>query len=168
MFKVIYKIYQLMSLQERKQMWWVFVAVLAMAVMEVVGVASIMPFIAVIARPELINESRVLHWLYISFGFASENSFLVFLGVFVLFALVTSNALGAVTLWVLVRFGCERNHTFARRLLVNYIYMPYSFYLNRNSSELGKNILSEVGNVVSGLLVPGIQTFAKGIIVIFL
>ena len=46
----------------------------------VAGVASIMPFMAVVANPEVVENNKYLLWAYLTFGFNSLNSFLVFLG----------------------------------------------------------------------------------------
>jgi ABC-type bacteriocin/lantibiotic exporter with double-glycine peptidase domain len=58
------------------------------------------------------------------------------------------------------------NYSIGKRLVENYLYQPYSWFLNRNSAELGKTILSEVSTVVSGGIRPLIDVISKGIITI--
>jgi len=48
------------------------------------------------------------------------------------------------------------------------LHQPYSWFLNRNSSELAKNILSQVGLVVGGFIQPLMELIAKGMVVIAL
>ena len=43
-----------------------------------------------------------------------------------------------------------RHFSISKRLLEGYLHQPYSWFLSRHSADLGKNILSEVGIVVSG------------------
>ena len=50
-----------------------------------------------------------------------------------------------------------RNYSIAKRLVEGYLQQPYSWFLNRHSAELGKNILSEVGIVVG----KGLQNMMK-------
>ena len=42
-----------------------------------------------------------------------------------------------------------RQYSIGKRLVEGYLNQPYSWFLNRNSAELGKNILTEVDFVVS-------------------
>ena len=39
-------------------------------------------------------------------------------------------------------------YSIGRRLVEGYLNQPYSWFLNRNSADLGKNILSEVAIVI--------------------
>ena len=48
----------------------------------------------------------------------------------------------------------------------NYLYQPYVWFLSKNSSALGKNILSEVNQVISGSVIPIINVLVQGIMII--
>jgi ABC-type bacteriocin/lantibiotic exporter with double-glycine peptidase domain len=47
---------------------------------------------------------------------------------------------------------CE--YSIGKRLLQNYLYQPYSWFLNQHSSDLAKNILSAVSQVINQALLP--------------
>jgi ATP-binding cassette subfamily C protein len=139
-----------------------------MAGLEVVSVASIMPFLSVAADPASVHENAYLAWAFETFGFADTNSFLIALGIGALTALVVSNSFIVFTTWALVRYVWRRNHTLSRRLLRSYLHRPYEYFLTRNSSELGKNILEEVKEVTISMLRPALEGFAKGILSLFI
>ena len=126
--------------------------------------ASIMPFLSVAAEPGRVQENAYLSWVYHSFGFEGTNMFLVALGMGAFFALVLSNSFIVFTTWALQRYVWERNHSLSRRLLKSYIFRPYEYFLTRNSSELGKNVLDEVKSVVNLTLLPSLRGVAKGIV----
>jgi ABC-type multidrug transport system fused ATPase/permease subunit len=44
------------------------------------------------------------------------------------------------------------------------LFKPYSFFLNRNTSEMGKNVVSEVSRGVGGVLLPLLNLVSKSII----
>ena len=52
MFAIIRKILDLLSARERLQLYLLFISLAVMACIEMVGIASIMPFMAVVARPK--------------------------------------------------------------------------------------------------------------------
>jgi ATP-binding cassette subfamily C protein len=166
--RVLKTFFDLLTPRERRNLYLLFCAVLVMAALEVISVASIMPFLSVAAEPESIHNNAYLSWVYKNFGFADTESFLVGLGFAALLALVLSNAFIVLTTWALERYVWNRNHTLSRRLLRKYLHRPYEYFLTRNSAELGKNILEEVKEVISGMLRPGLKGGAKGIVAFFI
>lgn len=48
-------------------------------------------------------------------------------------------------------------YSISRRLAEGYLYRPYSWFLSQHSANIGKNILSEVSQIVAGGLRPQIN-----------
>jgi ATP-binding cassette subfamily C protein len=138
------------------------------AVIEVAGIASILPFLALITSPETIQNNEILNWFYTTLNFQSTNRFLIFVGIVVLVILIVSNVFVFLTKWGLARFSWMRNYSVSRKLLLKYIYQPYKFFLNQNTTRLGKNILSEVQVAIKGVIVPLLDIMARGIVAIFI
>lgn len=164
MIKNLRKIFLLITSQERKQAYWLLLAILIMGLLETTGIASIMPFMAVLANPEIIETNKFLYQIYTITGLTSHNQFLFFLGVGVLFVLLVSNSFSAFTTWLLLRFVYFRGHALSIRLFGKYLNAPYSFFLNQNSSELVKNIITENHRVVVGVLTPAMQIISRTVI----
>ena len=57
---------------------------------------------------------------------------------------------------------CE--YSIAKRLVEGYLKQAYSWFLNRNSAELGKNILSEVGAIIGYGINPFLGFVSKGLV----
>jgi ATP-binding cassette subfamily C protein len=127
-----------------------------------------MPFLSVAADPGMIQQNEYLLWAYETFGFADTNTFLIALGLAALVAMVVSNAFIILTTWALYRYAWGRNHTLSRRLLRSYLHRPYEYFLTRNSSELGKNILEEVKEIVNEMLIPALKGGAKAVVALFI
>ncbi|WP_233992818.1 ABC transporter ATP-binding protein [Salinibacter altiplanensis] len=161
---ILRKFFELLTPRERRNLYLLFCAVLVMAGLEVVSVGSILPFLQVAADPESVHQNAYLTWTYETFGFTDTNSFLIALGVGALIALVVSNAFIVFTTWLLFRYVWGRNHNLSRRLLRSYLFRPYEYFLTRNSSELGKNILQEVMEVTSSMLMPALKGGSKAIV----
>lgn len=162
------KLFALLTRRERRNLLLLFVAVLIMAGLEVVSVAAIMPFLSVAADPGSIQENAYLLWSYETFGFDSVNQFLVFLGLGAFVALLVSNAFISFATWLKYRYVFMRQHTLSKRLLERYLRQPYEFFLQRNSADLSKNVLSEVQEVTRELMLPAILGLAKGMVALFI
>ena len=78
---------------ELRKLIYIFIGILIMGLFEVVGVSSVVPFIAVVTSPELIHENIYLNALNDFFGFQTEVNFIVFLGICIIFILLISSYL---------------------------------------------------------------------------
>jgi ABC-type multidrug transport system fused ATPase/permease subunit len=151
----IYKlIFSFLSYQEKKHAILLFSLILVMAVLDSLGVASIMPFIAVLSNPNILSSNTYLHTTMIFFDFDNQKSFLFFLGIIVFCILVISSIFRAFTTWLILRFTYTQEYSIGKKLLEGYLSQPYEWFLNKSGAELGKSVLSEVERVVQGCLMP--------------
>ena len=84
------KLIFLLSSFERKQVSLLLIMVIIMAFIDMVGVASILPFMAVLSNPSLIDTNIILNSMFKvanSFGVNSIHEFLFTLG-FMVFVLL--------------------------------------------------------------------------------
>jgi len=155
--KSLKKIIYLLTRHEKVRAVWLLIMILSMALIDMMGIASIMPFIALLTNPEIIETNTILNFAYQkgkTFGIKNEQHFLISIGVFVFLLLIVSITFKALTTYIQARFIKMCEYTIAKRLVERYLNQPYSWFLNRNSANLGKSILSEVGNVVGRGLEP--------------
>jgi len=148
------KLLALLDTRDRGTAGVVLASLILVALFEVAGIASIMPFMAVVMNPEVIHTNRFLERAFQELGFQSDQTYLIALGLLVLGLLVFGNVVKAVSLWLTLRFHNGLYYKLARRLLARYMSLPYTFFLNRNTAEMSKNILGEVQTVIGGVLDP--------------
>ena len=77
-----------------------------------------------------------------------------------------SNFFSAFMYWAITYFSKMQGHIISMRLLKHYLSNNYLFFLERNSSDLGKNILSEIDRVVKGVVLQALQAISKAILTI--
>lgn len=163
----IRKLLGLFEPQERWTLAALCAVVVVVALIQTLGVASIMPFMSLVANPAMVTQNAWMGWVYESFGFESTRAFLLFAGLGVLGMMALSNASSALEHWLVLRFAWTKQHRLAVRLLDKYLQEPYTFFLDRNTTALGKNILAEVGDVINGVLMPLMKAVAQGLVVLF-
>lgn len=134
---------------------------LVQAALELAAIGSISPFLMVASSPDKIKTIRALNWIYEEFNFSDSLAFLQFLAGMAFVLLLLSNSVGAVNLWANARYTEGRTLALSLRLLSHYLRQPYPFFLNRNSSELGKMVLSEVGQVVTEVIGPVLKLMSS-------
>ena len=168
MIRPIKKIFSLFNDKEKRQIYWLLVLLVLRGLFEVFGVASIMPFIAVAANPDSVFSNSYLSWVYNQGEFQSTRGFLLFLGAGVFGVLILNNFLAALADWKLMRFTWMKGHTLATRLLARYLARPYVYFLNRNSADMGTNVLIEVGHFMKGIMRPFMELVSKILVSVFL
>jgi len=163
------KLIFLLTSQELKSASFLLLMVIIMALLEMIGVASILPFIAVITNPEIVESNSILNKIYLVFGkYGVENiqQFLFVLGICLFVLFVISLTVKAVTYYLQVRFVQMCEYKIGKRLVEGYLHQPYSWFLNRHSAELGKTILSEISRVISGAISPMMDLISRGMLAI--
>ena len=140
--------------------------IILMALLDMAGVASILPFIAVLTNPSLIETNIYLNHLF-EFSKLLELKIImifIFLGILVFILLVFSNSVKAFTIFWQSRFGLMSEYSISKRLVNSYLVQPFSWFLNKHSADLGKTILSEVSQVVANGINPLIEVISKSIV----
>lgn len=165
------KLLYLLTANEHKRSGLILFATLVMALIDVLGVASIMPFIAVLMGPEIIETNSFLNTAFQisnNIGIKTHQEFLILLGVIVFLFLIISLLVRALTIYMQLRFTHHIEYSIGKRLVENYINQPYSWFLSRNSADIGKTILSEVGFVIGNGINPFISIVSQTLVVITL
>lgn len=158
------EILRLLTRRERRQLLLVATAMVMLALVEVAGVGSVAPFLAVAAQPSTIQTNEYLSRAYELLGFQSDRAFLIALGMGVVAFIVLRNAFLALTHYIMIRYSHMRSYSLSRRLLAEYLSRPYTFFLGKNSSELNRDVLAEVGQLVTGYLIPALQFLSRAVV----
>ena len=136
--KHLLKAYGLLDAKERRQAWMIVGFVTVMALFDTLGAVSIMPFLAVLANPGMIETNTTLAWLNARLGGVEPQAFLFFLGCGSFALLVLSATVRGTGAFVVNRFAMMRGFTIGSRLMDTYLRQPYAYYLNRHTGDMAK------------------------------
>ena len=165
---IVRQLREILTRREKMQVGLLLAAIIAMAFSQAIGVASVLPFISLVMDQNLVFENRWLSYFYHTFNFTSISRFIIFIGVAMFVIIVLSNAISALATWLKLRFVWMNNHRLSRRLLEKYLSMPYAFFLNQNSADLSKNVLSEVNNLTNSYLIPLLNVITRSLVTLFM
>jgi ABC-type bacteriocin/lantibiotic exporter with double-glycine peptidase domain len=158
------KLLFLLNSRERKQVGLLLIMTLIMALLEMFGVASILPFMIVLTNPDILETNNILRIIFdksIFFGVQNSQQFLFAMGICVFLIFILSIIFKALTTYFQIRFIQMREFSIGKRITEAYLHQPYSWFLDRNSADLGKTILSEVGQVIGGGMRPWIELITR-------
>ncbi|ANB02215.1 ABC transporter ATP-binding protein [Ectothiorhodospira sp. BSL-9] len=168
MLEIVRKTVRLIDRRDRSKVVILMILMIFTAFMQTAGVASVMPFLAVLSDPEVVHSNSLLSTLFEWFGFESTDRFLYFLGVAAFVIFLTGTALQAFTHWAITRFGHMQQYELSRRLMGDYLRRPFIFFLGRNSGDLAKTILEETTHATNGAIMPLMRLVSQILLALFI
>jgi ABC-type multidrug transport system fused ATPase/permease subunit len=134
-FSIIHRSISLFSRKQRLFFILLMIFFLFSALVQVLGLASIGPFIALLSNTSAIESNQLLKFIYNYFSFTSTRNFTVAVAFGSLIMTVLSNLVSILTLWLLIRFTMIIGGDIQRRLFENLMFRPYLFHKSNNYSE---------------------------------
>lgn len=161
MYKLIKQLFSLLTTQQRKKFIWMQLLVILAAFGEIIGIASIIPFMTLVGDTNILNEPNYLSNLYANSGFNTELEFVFVVGVFVLIVLVLSSCISIFTIWRLSMFAAQIGTEIGDRLYNFYLKQNWLFHSSINSSELTNKVVNETTRITNGILMPLVTMNAR-------
>jgi ATP-binding cassette subfamily C protein len=162
-FNLIRRVLFLARPYGRKKLALVFFLSLAQGIFQVIGVTSIFPFLAIAADPDRIRHSQFgLHFLAL-LPPMSNRELLITAGIVAIVGLLLSNAVNLLAEYARTRYAHSFGHWLRVRLLRKMASQPYGYFLQRNSGDLLKKVVGDVMNYIDGVLLPLLDSIARGL-----
>jgi len=139
----------------------IFGMILLAALLETLGIGFIVPFVQMVVKPSIITDNKIISFFYNLFHFHTVTSFLIFTAIMLLFFYVIKNLYLVFFQYVQNTVILNQQTKLAVRLYKSYLTKPYTFHLQRNSSELLRNINEEVRKVLQGMVLSTFQLLTE-------
>jgi len=164
--KTFKRLLSLLSPTEIKNLYILISILIFTALADIIGIASILPFMAVLTNPDLIETNLTLNKIFEFskiFGVENNQEFFFVLGIIIFLILIFTLSFKAIATYFQIRFVQLREHSIGKLLVQGYLRQPYSWFLDKHSADLGKTILSEAQQLTLNGIRSMIEFIAKGI-----
>ena len=168
MFDLAKELFVLLTPSQRRRYYSLQVMVILMAFMELLGIASIGPFMALVADTQLLETNSILNPIYIASGVATHTEFLFIAGSFVLLMLGIASVVSVITTWRLSLFAFSIGTEIGDRLYHYYLNKEWLFHASGSSAQLTKQIATESLRVTNFIILPFIQMNARVVLAVFI
>ncbi len=168
MLKMIRQLFSLLTPEQVRQFYILQVLVVIMAFTELVGIASIAPFMALVGDISLLEGDGVFAMLYEYAGTPDPTDFLFYTGLFVLSMLTLSTLVSMFTTWKLSLYASRVGTEIADRLYIHYIQQNWLFHASGSSAHLTKQVSSEALRVTDNIIQPLLRMNAKAVLAVFI
>lgn len=161
------RIWRALSERRRKQMYWLFLLMLVSALAELISLAAVLPFLALMADPSKAQKYEILQRTFTNLGWgAPEDLRLIFAILFSIAALTAALVRLGLT-WSTARLTFGIGHDLGCKLYERTLYRPYSYHVSHNTSQVLGG-LAKVDMIVVQALMPVLQVFSASIISVFI
>ena len=119
---------------------------------EIGGISILMPMMIVLLEPDIEQQYPVVIPLLDFIGNPSKEKLIIFslLTVFVYYVIKSTYLIFLAK--IQAKFTYHIRSTISQKLFNSYIYQDYVFHLNNNSSDLIRNITTEIAHFTDGIL----------------
>ena len=164
MFKLVSELFSLLTVKQRRQFYFLQILVVFMAVMEILGVASIIPFMTLVGDANQLQEETFIAQVYTASGINSETKFLFMLGIAVMMMLFIATTISSFTIWKICMFSNKIGAEISERLYTHYLKQNWLFHASGSSASLTNKIAIDTIRVTSAIILPFMQMNAKSIL----
>ena len=168
MFGTYRRVWPLISARQRRRLVPLLLLMLVTAILDLAGVASILPFLAVLSNPDIIQTRPALRDAYDLVGARSDFAFLQMLGVVVFVVTLTSICAKAAVLYFITRFVRAVAVDLSAARLRQFLSRPYEWFLGQHSADLSKSVLEEIQQVVSNTIAPSMRVLSNSVVLVLL
>ncbi|WP_066153811.1 ABC transporter ATP-binding protein/permease [Aliarcobacter cryaerophilus] len=137
------KINFLLDKKDKKIILLLILFSLIVAIIETLGIALIMPFIDVASNFDIINSNKYYNYIYINLKFESKVIFVLNFGIILIVFYIIRAKLNLLYYYLISKFSKNQIRIQSNKLFKNYLNMGYLEFINQNSSNLMKNIITE-------------------------
>jgi ATP-binding cassette, subfamily B, bacterial PglK len=172
MISVIFKILNLLDTREKFSYLLILCLILISSIIDLFGIASIFPFIFLLSNPNVIESNQVINFIYISLInleiVQTTKDFLFLSGILTLFLLVISIIFRTLSQTLVIRFCLNFEKTMNLTLIKNYLSKPYVYFLDKNSTDIYKKIITQTRDIIDKTIYPSVNLISHFVIMMII
>jgi ABC-type bacteriocin/lantibiotic exporter with double-glycine peptidase domain len=166
--KMVSRVLKLFSPSEKRMLIIILLVTIISSCIQALGVASIMPFIALISEPEITQNHptiiAITEWLDITDTF----QILLIAGIFAFIVFAFGNILATLDTWLSVRFFYKKDYQLSTYFLNNYLSKTWPDFQKKNRSEMKKTILSDIDRIIENSFLSFTSLISDIIVTLFI
>lgn len=159
------KLFEILPSGDKWKMLALFGLMMIAMFLEIAGIGMLPVFVSSISDPDYIFNNEYIGPILQEMGWNTSRELLLY-GGGVLIAIFFVKIIYLIWFqYIKTKFVLKRYSSISKGLYENYLSAPYTFHLNRNTSELIRNVTNETRFIASNIMLPFI-TISMNIVTI--
>lgn len=161
---IIIKLFFILNKRQRYLSLFLLFLTLIGALLEVVGVSAVLPFIQAMIYPQQIRNNVYIKQLMLALNLNSDRLVLLLIATGVIFVYLLKNAYLTVLSYIRVRFATSIQRELGIRIMKIYMKQGYLFFTKNNTNDMYRGITGDVQGIYN-ILNYLLRLIAEGITV---
>lgn len=166
MVSLLKKLNSILSDSDKVKLMILFVMMLFGTGFELLGIGTVMGFVALVTNAERIFEFEKIQPIFHFFGLEDANTIMVYAAVGLIGVFIVKNAYLIFYRYVQNRFVLNWYATVSSRLFTAYMNAPFSFHLGKNSADIIRNISTEVLYLANNIMLPLLRMSLESVVAV--
>lgn len=124
------------------------------AFFQVVGIASIGPFISILSNPDVIHSNAILSYAYQTLGFTTDLQFIIATAAGSLIMILVSNSVAGITIWLSFKFSVMLGSRLQQLVYQNLLFKDYIFHKKENYNKKIALVAQQIPRFIYMLVQP--------------
>jgi ATP-binding cassette, subfamily B, bacterial PglK len=146
------RLWRNLSKIRRLQFFGLLFAMVVMSFLELLTLASVVPFLGVLTVPDAVFNYEILKPLLSFLDITSSEGLLFPATLMFCITAIISGAWRLTILWVSIKYAYALGADFGSQIITNKLQQPYISHLNENSGELVSAITLKINHVVNAIV----------------
>jgi ABC-type multidrug transport system fused ATPase/permease subunit len=166
-FKQTYKSLQdHLSSTQKKKLKWIALLIFLSAILDVFGLASVLPLVKMATEPGVIHTNKYLSWVYGNLHFSSDQSFMVFCIIAILAFQFCKTGFGIFVNYIEGRFMADVANNISRNQFSKYFSLSYFNFNSVKSSRIINHVQQNPASFTAWVMLPILMLFSESIILL--
>lgn len=147
MIQMLKQLNYILNKSQKRRAFWLFLAIVAGAGFELLGVTAILPFVEAAVSPEKVLQNKYVMMIAPVIGITDANTLLIFMGISLILVYIIKNVFMLYTNFVQYDFATRIKKELSVKMLHSYMSRPYTFFLNTNTAEILRGCSGDILSV---------------------
>lgn len=157
----ILKLFSILTIKQKRQCVLILFTMIIGAILEAIGIGTILPLISVIENENILNEYPRIAEFTNHIGIVNHTQFIIAVSVLLIAVFIIKNLYLAWQLKLQINFSLKNQIYFSKMLMREYLLKPCLFYLNHNTAEIIKNVNNSGRIIFSDMYVSAFQLLTE-------
>lgn len=157
----ILKLFSILTTAQKKECFFIIFTMIIGAILEAVGIGTILPLISVIENENVFLEYPQIKYIANSVRIITHTQFIIAVSILLIFVFVLKNLYLAWQLRLQINFSLKNQIYFSKMLMREYLFKPYLFHLNHNTATILRNVNSSGAIIFSNMYVSAFQLLTE-------
>ena len=162
MFTNLKKIYAILDRRGKINLLFVFFILIIIGILDTIGIGLIFPLLSLILEDSNAN-TYVKEFFQTYFNIIDRDTILKILVISFCAVIIIKNIILVFSVWIKEKFLLNLSSRLSTNLFSVYLDKPMMYHINVNSSELVRNLVSEIKNIVKSFILSFINIFSETI-----